>query len=119
MKSYSLPSGLSRDNILYRNPLSNFYVSASDFFCKPVVKLIAADDAQGVLFWNTNIQALRLEIKMDVISGYVRDFVYIQAQAFEQNLSVEGQAASAKLEAWITLFFEDQDAGGKMRSDPL
>ena len=65
---------------------------------------------------NADLESFACKIKVDVIRGDVGDFVDIQAQAFEQNLGVEGEPSCAELEAWILFLFENQDAGGEMRS---
>ena len=44
---------------------------------------------------------------------------FAEAEAFEEDFGVEGESAGAKFEARIMLLFEEQDAGGQMRGDPL
>ena len=51
-----------------------------------------------------------LEIKADGICIHVRDFAHVQAQEFEQGFGIYRQAAGAQLGAWITFFFQKQDA---------
>ncbi len=47
----------------------------------------------------------------------MRDFAYIKAEPFENHFRVNDEAARAQFEAWIMLFFQDQDSGGKTRVD--
>ena len=84
-----------------------------------MVKLVAPDNAQGMLPTDADIESFACKIKVDVIRGDVWDFVDIQAEPFEENFGVEGEPSGAELEAWILFLFENQDAGGEMRSYPL
>src|SRR3972149_340271 len=43
----------------------------------------------------------------------------VETEPLQDEFRVRDQAARAKLEARVTRFFEDQDAGREMRSDPL
>jgi hypothetical protein len=46
-------------------------------------------------------------------------FAYVKSKPFEDDFCVDDESAPAEFEARVTCFFQDQDAGGEMRSDPL
>jgi hypothetical protein len=108
-----------RNDILNRHPLPDLYSSTLRLLCQPVIEFVTADDAQGVPLGHFDLKPLRSEIKVDVLRVHVRDFGHVEPETLEQDLSVEHESAGAKFEAWVTRFFEDQDAGGEMRSGPL
>ena len=109
----------ANNDILYRYPLSDLYSSTLCFLCQPVIELIAANDAQGVPLGEADVQSFGIEIKVDILRIHVRNLIYVEAETFEQNLRVEDEPSGAKFEAWVTRFFEDQDAGGEMRGSLL
>jgi hypothetical protein len=56
---------------------------------------------------------------MDILYIHMGNFACVETKALEDEFRVRHQAACAKLEAWVTRFFEDQNTGRQMRSDPL
>ena len=108
-----------RKNIFYSYPFSDLYSSALCFFRQPVIELIAADDAQRVPLRDADVQSLRFKIKMDALHIHVRHFADIEPEPLEDDLCVEHKTACAKFGARVTRFFQDQDSGRGMRSDPL
>src|SRR5689334_10645484 len=103
-----------RENLFYRNPLSNLQSSSLCFSCQPVVKLITTDDSQSMPARETDCQSFCFERKMDAVGIHMRDFAHIQTQPLKDDLGIDDEAASAKLEARITCFFQDQDAGREL-----
>ena len=84
-----------------------------------MIELSASDHAQGMSLWDADSQAFGFKIKVDIIGKDMRDFIEIQIKALEEDLRVEGQAAGAKLGAWIMFLFEEQDTGRELRGNSL
>ena len=83
-----------------------------------MIKLIAADNAEGRSLSCADFKSLACEIEMGGLGIHMRDFAHIEIEAFEDDLRVDDEPACAQLEAWIMLLFEDQDLVSQMRSDP-
>jgi len=103
-----------RENLFYRNPLSNLQSSSLCFSCQPGIELIPADDSQSMPARNPDIQPLCFETKMNAIGIHVRDFTHIQTQTLEDILGVDDESACTKLGARVARFFQDQDSGREM-----
>src|SRR5689334_18413063 len=98
------------NNVFNRHCLSNLYSPALCLFCQPVIKLSAADHAQRVTFGHADIQSLCLKIKVNLLCIYVRNLTDVEPESLQNDLRVDYEPARAKLRAWVTRFFQDQDA---------
>src|SRR6266498_5683987 len=102
-------------NILDCNALFNLYSPTLCLCCQPIVKFIAADNAQRMSFAYADIQSPCFKIKMDTICIHMRNLAYVEAESLENDLRINDESACAKLETWIICFFQDQDAGREIR----
>jgi len=102
---------------LDRDSFSNLYSSILRISRQPEIKLVAADDADGVFLPQANFQPAAGEIKMSRLHIHMRNFAHIQPEAFENHFGIGDKSASAKLGAWIMLLFQNQDAGRELRVD--
>src|SRR3989304_5171598 len=82
-----------------------------------MIKLIAADNADGRSLWCADFKSLACEIEVGGLGIHMRDFAHVEAEAFEDDLRVDDEPACAQLEAWIMLLFEDQDSVSQERGD--
>ncbi len=82
-----------------------------------MIELIAANDANGMSLWHTDVKSFACEIEADHWRIYMRHFAHIQAEPFKDNFRVNDEAARTQFEAWIMFLFQNQDSGGKTRVD--
>src|SRR3972149_391325 len=70
-------------------------------------------------FGYADFQPPAFKIEMDILHIDMGNFACVETEPLQDEFRVRDQAARAKLGARVTRFFEDQDAGREMRSDPL